>query len=81
MTTRLPIDGLRGLHQDLVSLVEHQLQHIDTLRIELEGHIESFRGLLDRPTKSDASRKELLVKGHFKPERYLLSLMTAIDFV
>lgn len=63
MTANLPIDGLRGLHQDLVALVENQLQHIDVLRTELEANIESFRGLLDKPSKNDANRQKLLAQG------------------
>ena len=61
-----PIDGLRGLHQDLVSLVENQLHHIDALRDELEAHVESFRKLLDKPPKNDVHRKTLQSQGQSK---------------
>ena len=53
------LEGLRGLHQDLIALGESRLPNIDRLWAELEARIDEFRRLLDKPAKSDASRKAL----------------------
>lgn len=53
------LDGLRILHQDLIALGDGQLRNIDKLCDELKSHVEAFRKLLDKPPKSDASRKKL----------------------
>ena len=53
------LESLRSLHQDLIALELGQLQHIDKLCDELRSHVEAFRKLLDKPTKSDASRAKL----------------------
>ncbi|KAL2830034.1 hypothetical protein BDW59DRAFT_170319 [Aspergillus cavernicola] len=55
-----PLDGLRGLYQDLSSLSESSFVNIDRLRVELETHIHDFRRLLDKPTKNNASRQKVL---------------------
>ncbi|KAL4941066.1 hypothetical protein BDV06DRAFT_212966 [Aspergillus oleicola] len=52
--------SLRGLYQDLSALPESPLLNIDRLRVELEAHIHDFRTLLDKPTKSNASRQSVL---------------------
>ena len=65
MTALVAIDGLRGLHQDLIALTEGQLHRIDTLQAELEAHIEAFRKLLDKSPKNNASRQQLLSQGKF----------------
>ncbi|KAL4778274.1 nucleoporin Nup186/Nup192/Nup205 [Aspergillus varians] len=52
--------GLRGLYQDLSALSDSSLVNIDRLRVELETHIHAFRTLLDKPTKSNASRQTVL---------------------
>ena len=50
---------LRGLHQDLVALEASRLRNIDRLWADLEARVNEFRQLLDKPLKSDASRKAL----------------------
>ncbi|KAL4988545.1 nucleoporin Nup186/Nup192/Nup205 [Aspergillus falconensis] len=55
-----PLDGLRGLYQDLSALSDSSLVNIDRLRVELETHIHDFRTLLDKPTKSNGSRMSVL---------------------
>lgn len=51
--------GLRGLHQDLITLEASRLRNIDRLWADLERRVGEFRQLLDKPSKSDASRKLL----------------------
>ena len=51
--------GLQGLHQDLVALEAFQLRNIDRLWADLERRVGEFRQLLDKPSKSDTSRKAL----------------------
>ena len=63
MTAVVPVNGLRGLHQDLVALTQSQLLYIDSLTVELQAHVESFRKLLDKPPKNDASRRKLQSEG------------------
>ncbi|KAL8857537.1 MAG: hypothetical protein Q9178_005865 [Gyalolechia marmorata] len=53
------LESLRALHQDLIALEDGQLRNIDKLCNELREHIEAFKNLLDRPSKSDISRKRL----------------------
>ncbi|KAL8736026.1 MAG: hypothetical protein Q9166_000588 [cf. Caloplaca sp. 2 TL-2023] len=53
------VESLRALHQDLIALEYDQLRNIDKLCNELRAHVESFKNLLDRPSKSDTSRKKL----------------------
>lgn len=53
------LESLRALHQDLIALEDGQLRNIDKLCNELKAHVEAFKNLLDRPTKSDTSRKKL----------------------
>ncbi|KAL4904799.1 hypothetical protein BDW74DRAFT_153531 [Aspergillus multicolor] len=55
-----PLDGLRGLFQDLSALSDSSLVNIDRLCVELETHIHDFRSLLDKPTKSNGSRLSVL---------------------
>ncbi|MCJ1247313.1 hypothetical protein MMC30_004527 [Trapelia coarctata] len=57
MAAQDSLDALRELHQDLVDLSNSRLPVIDGLLINLESNIESFRKLLDKPSKNDASRK------------------------
>ncbi|KAL3460377.1 hypothetical protein BJX64DRAFT_278566 [Aspergillus heterothallicus] len=52
--------GLRGLFQDLSALPDPSFGTIDRLRVELEAHIDDFRNLLDKPSKSNASRQTVL---------------------
>lgn len=59
MTDRNILDGLRGLHQDLVALEESQLRNIERLWAELEARVVEFRNLLDKAPKKDSSRKAL----------------------
>lgn len=60
MTSQNSLEGLRGLHQDLVALEESQLRNIERLWAELEARVDEFRKLLDKPPKNDSSRKTLL---------------------
>lgn len=53
------LNGLRGLHQDLIALSESRLASVEKLWIDLEAHIEAFRKLLNKPPKNDASRQKL----------------------
>lgn len=55
------LESLRALHQDLIALEDGQLQlrNIQKLCDELKAHVEAFQNLLDRPAKSDTSRKKL----------------------
>lgn len=53
------LESLRALHQDLIALEDGQIRNIDRLCNELNAHVEAFKNLLDRPPKSDASRKKL----------------------
>jgi len=57
MAAQDSLDALRELHQDLVDLSNSQLPVIDGLLVNLESNIESFRNLLDKSAKNDASRK------------------------
>ena len=60
MTDQDIFEGLRSLQQDLVALNESRLRNVDRLWTELEARIEEFRQLLEKPQKSDTSRKKLL---------------------
>ena len=53
------LEGLRGLYQDLIALETSRLRNIDQLWTDLERRVGEFRQLLDKPSKSDASRKTL----------------------
>lgn len=55
-----PLGGLRGLFQDLSALSSSSIVNIERLRVELESHIEDFRKLIDKPSKSNASRQAVL---------------------
>jgi len=60
MTDKGDLDGIRGLHQDLIALSESQLRNVDRLWSELDARVDEFRKLLDKPQKNEASRKSLL---------------------
>ena len=60
MTDQGGLEGLRGLHQDLIALSESQLRNVDRLWAELDARVDEFRRLLDKPQKNEASRKTLL---------------------
>jgi hypothetical protein len=51
------LDRLRGLFQDLTAYTEGRLQNYGRLFDNLNATVEDFRRLLDKPPKSDASRK------------------------
>ncbi|KAL9099004.1 MAG: hypothetical protein Q9163_005433 [Psora crenata] len=53
------IEGLRGLHEDLIALSKSQLRNVDRLWTELDARVDEFRRLLDKPKKNEASRKTL----------------------
>ena len=60
MTGQGSLDGLRGLHQDLIALDQSRLRNIDRLWADLESRVVEFRKLLDKPPKNEGSRKTLL---------------------
>lgn len=53
------LEGLRGLHQDLIALSNSQLRNVERLWAELDARVDEFRRLLDKPRKNEASRKTL----------------------
>lgn len=53
-------EGLQLLHADLIALSESQLPNLDRLLTELEARIEEFRGLLDKSSRNEQSRKSLI---------------------
>lgn len=53
-------ESLRGLYQDLSSLSRDTLPNLDRLVLALEDTIEDLRHLLDKPTKKDESRKQVI---------------------
>ena len=59
MTESGSLESLRGLHQDLIALEASQLRNIDKLCADLEAHIQAFKELLEKPSKSDTSRTKL----------------------
>ena len=62
------LEGLRGLHQDLISVDEFRLSNIDRLWAELEARVVEFRQLLDKPARNEGNRKTLQSgKGDVKP--------------
>lgn len=60
MSDRNDVEGLRGLHQDLVALDESQLRNVDRLLAELEARVGDFKKLLDKSPKNEKSRNTLL---------------------
>lgn len=60
MTEPETLEGLRGLQQDLIALDESRLRNVERLWIDLEARIEEFRKLLDKPPKTESSRKKVL---------------------
>lgn len=60
MSDRNDVEGLRGLHQDLVALDESQLRNVDRLLTELEARVGDFKKLLDKSPKNEKSRNTLL---------------------
>lgn len=59
MSALVSLEGLRGIHQDLIALSEDRLPNVERLWVELEARIEDFRRLLDKVSKNDASRQTL----------------------
>lgn len=57
-------DGLQGVHRDLIAFSKAQLRNVDRLWLELDAHVGEFKRLLDKPGKSEASRKALLTGKH-----------------
>ncbi len=53
------LDGLRGLHQDLIALSQSQLQNVDRLWEKLDASVDEFKRLLDKPPKNEGSRRTL----------------------
>jgi hypothetical protein len=51
------LERLQGLHADLLAFSETRLANIDRLWQELEGSVQDFRTLLDRPSPSAADRE------------------------
>lgn len=60
MSDHNDVEGLRGLHQDLVALDESQLRNVDRLLTELEARVDDFKKLLDKSPKNEKSRNSLL---------------------
>lgn len=60
MSDRNDLEGLRGLHQDLVALDESQLRNVDRLLTELEARVDDFKKLLDKSPKNEKSRNIIL---------------------
>lgn len=54
------LGGLRGLFQDLSSLSRSALPNVERLVFELEAAVKTFRQLLDKRTKNNASRQTVL---------------------
>lgn len=52
--------GLQGLHQDLLALESSRLRNVERLWADLEARVHEFRQLLDKPPKTEISRKALL---------------------
>ncbi|KAI5292612.1 hypothetical protein KEM52_006217 [Ascosphaera acerosa] len=59
MAGQADLDTLRGLFQDLKSLSQATLPNLERLVLTLEATLGDFRNLLDKPLKSDASRKQI----------------------
>lgn len=58
------LEGLRGLHQDLLALSEARLTNVERLWVELESRVEEFRKLLDKSPKNEKSRQTVLAGEH-----------------
>ena len=59
------LEGLQGLHRDLLALTESRLPTLERLWAELETRIDEFKTLVDRPRKNDKSR-QILSSGVFR---------------
>lgn len=53
------LEGLHGLHQDLLALAESGVLAVDRLKDQLDRRIHEFKTLLDKPEKNAASRTTL----------------------
>lgn len=60
MTDQGSLEGLQGLHQDLIALDQTRLRNIDKLWADLQERVVEFRKLLDKSPKNEESRKKLL---------------------
>lgn len=60
MAAQTDLEGLRGLYHDLLSLSKSELPSLERLVVALEASIGDFRKLLDKPVKSNNSRREVL---------------------
>ena len=60
------LEGLRGLHQDLIALSNSQLSNIDRAWAELDARLDDFKQLLEKISKSETSRRKLS-SGPFSP--------------
>ena len=59
MNTSDSLDGIRGLHQDLLALSHSRLPVLETLFVELEARIADFKTLLDKSPRKEQSRQKL----------------------
>ncbi|KAI3399397.1 hypothetical protein diail_7124 [Diaporthe ilicicola] len=50
------LDSLEALHRELVAVCEHRFESLHILEQELDAHAEAFKKLLDKRTRSNASR-------------------------
>lgn len=53
------LESLQALHADLLALSESRLLNVERLGIQLEAHIQDFKALLDKKSRSEQSRKSL----------------------
>jgi len=53
------LEAFEALYHDLEALRENRLPAIDRLSVELEAHIEAFKGLLAHKKRNNTSRKTL----------------------
>lgn len=54
-----PLQRLKGLQRDLISLADKQVANVDRLSAELEASIGDLRRLFDKRKKSEESRRKL----------------------
>ena len=53
------LESLQALHADLLALTDSRLLHIERLELQLEAHMNGFRGLLDKKPRDEKSRQSL----------------------
>jgi nuclear pore complex protein Nup205 len=53
------LERIHSLHEDLLVVPESRLLNVDRLWGELESRLEEFKKLLEKPSRSDGSRRTL----------------------